>query len=58
MGLFLCLRVCVRDTGLELDKDGFIAVDRTLRSVNTPSVFAAGESGQFRVWTKEVVVSF
>ncbi|PFH36061.1 selenide, water dikinase [Besnoitia besnoiti] len=31
------------NTGLELTLDGFLAVDSTLRSVNTPNVFAAGD---------------
>jgi selenide,water dikinase len=33
----------LRDTGLALDQDGFVAVDATLRSVNDPRVFAAGD---------------
>ena len=33
----------LRDTGLVLDKDGFIQVDDCLRSVNDPLVFAAGD---------------
>jgi selenide,water dikinase len=31
------------DTGLALDGDGFIEVAATLRSVNAPNVFAAGD---------------
>jgi|EP00945_MAST-04E_sp_MAST-4E-sp1_P001626 selenide,water dikinase len=31
------------DTSLELDKDGFIALQDTLESTNTPDVFAAGD---------------
>lgn len=33
----------LRDTGLALDKDGFIAVHPTLQSTNYPQVFAAGD---------------
>eukprot|EP00051_Salpingoeca_urceolata_P020995 m.322524 g.322524 ORF g.322524 m.322524 type:complete len:889 (-) comp19715_c0_seq25:260-2926(-) len=33
----------LRNTGLALDKDGFIAVDPTLESTNTRNVFAAGD---------------
>ncbi|MBI3371283.1 MAG: FAD-dependent oxidoreductase [Betaproteobacteria bacterium] len=33
-----------RNSGLGLDKDGFILVDATLRSVTNPEVFAAGDS--------------
>ena len=33
----------LRDTGLALDKDGFIQVDDCLRSVSDPLVFAAGD---------------
>ena len=31
------------DTGLALDERGFVAVDRTLRSISHPHVFAAGD---------------
>ncbi len=33
----------LRETGLALDAQGFIRVDRTLRSVSDPRVFAAGD---------------
>ena len=32
-----------REAGLEIDQDGYIAVDETLRSVSHPFVFAAGD---------------
>lgn len=33
----------LRETGLALDEDGFIEIDATLRSLNDPHVFAAGD---------------
>jgi NADH dehydrogenase FAD-containing subunit len=33
----------LQESGLQLDKNGFIMVDETLQSVNTPGVFAAGD---------------
>lgn len=33
----------LRETGLALDHEGFVAVDATLRSVTDPAVFAAGD---------------
>jgi selenide,water dikinase len=33
----------LRDTGLSLDPDGFVAVDAALRSISHPEVFAAGD---------------
>ncbi|CAM9237757.1 unnamed protein product [Chrysoparadoxa australica] len=33
----------LKNTGLDLDKGGFIAVDDCLQSVNTPGVFACGD---------------
>ncbi len=36
------------DTGLELDRSGFIVIDATLRSVTDPRIFAAGDVGSNR----------
>ena len=33
----------LRETGLELDDEGFIKVDASLRSTNDPAIFAAGD---------------
>lgn len=33
----------LRDAGLAIDADGFVSVDATLQSINTPDVFAAGD---------------
>lgn len=38
-----------RESGLALDKDGFVLVDATLRSVSNPEVFAAGDSATLEV---------
>ena len=38
------------DSGLELDERGFVRVDRHLRSLSHPQVFAAGDVAAFAPW--------
>jgi selenide, water dikinase len=43
----------LRDTGLQLDDKGFIAVDATLRSVNDAQVFAVGDVASVLPYPRE-----
>ena len=43
----------LRDTGLQLDDQGFIAVDATLRSVNDSQVFAVGDVASVLPYPRE-----